>query len=107
MVNSTTGSDSPRDTHQGGAPPGACAIAGTVIDGPAADTAIMTRSDTVMQEAAVQTSPRVARAPLMFLKITVVTPQVVRLGRGGWRHVDAHIGPADGTTVSDGTFMTG
>src|ERR1022692_527993 len=68
MVNSTTGCDSRRDTHQGGAPPGACAIAGTVIDGPATDTAIMMRSDSVMQATAVQASPRVAPVPRMLLK---------------------------------------
>jgi hypothetical protein len=33
-------------------------IAGTVIDGPAAEMSIMTRSGTVLRAAAVQTSPR-------------------------------------------------
>src|ERR1700744_2293521 len=57
-VKSTQGGDRPSDTHQGGAPPGACAMAGTTMDGPATDTAITTRSEAVMQAAAVHTSPR-------------------------------------------------
>src|SRR5262249_55647825 len=48
-VNSTKSSGRPSDTHHGGLPAGVCRIAGTLIDGPATDTAIITRSETVMQ----------------------------------------------------------
>src|SRR6516165_4858522 len=74
-VNSTKSSGRPSDTHHGGPPAGVCLIAGTLIDGPATDTAIITRSETVMQAAAVQTSPRVSPAARAVRSLTVFTPQ--------------------------------
>src|SRR5579875_248439 len=74
-VNSTKASGSRSDSHHGG-PPAACAIAGTLIDGPATDIAIIARSETVMQAAAVQTSPRVCPVARQFRSLTVFTPQM-------------------------------
>jgi hypothetical protein len=48
---------------------------GTVIDGPAAETAIITRSETVMQVAAVHTSHRVPLVARVSRSLTVYTPQ--------------------------------
>src|ERR1700677_3798319 len=45
------------DTHHGGAPD-VCTIAGTTIDGPAAETPIITISETAMQETEVQANTR-------------------------------------------------
>src|SRR5215468_770087 len=73
-VNSTKSSGRPSDTHHGGPPAGVCRIAGTLIDGPATDTAIITRSETVMQAAAVQTSPRVPPAARLVRSLTGSTP---------------------------------
>ena len=56
-LNRATSLGRPRYTHHGG-PPAVCGIAGTLTDGPATDIAIITRSETVMQAVAVQTSPR-------------------------------------------------
>src|SRR5580704_2112244 len=74
--NSAIGRPSRSENHQGGAPPGACVIAGTTMDGPATDTKNITRSETVMQAAAVQTSHRVPPLARMIRLITVFTPQV-------------------------------
>src|SRR6516165_3604795 len=74
-VNSTKSSGRPTDTHHGG-PPVVCRITGTLIDGPATDTAIITRSETVMQAAAVQTSPRVTPAARLVRSLTEFTPQM-------------------------------
>jgi hypothetical protein len=74
-VKSTQGFDRPSDTHQGGAPPGACAIAGTTMDGPATDMPIITRSETVMQAAAVQASPRGDPTARTIRLLTVFTPK--------------------------------
>jgi hypothetical protein len=46
------------------------------MDGPATDTKNITRSETVMQAAAVQTSHRVPPLARMIRLITVFTPQV-------------------------------
>jgi hypothetical protein len=46
------------------------------MEGPATDTKNITRSETVMQAAAVQTSPRVPPLARMIRLITVFTPQV-------------------------------
>ena len=59
-VKSTKSSGRPSETHQGG-PPDVCAIAGSLIEGPAMAMAIIQRSETEMQAAAVQTRPRVLR----------------------------------------------
>src|ERR1700722_1300887 len=75
-MKSTSGLPSPSEIHHGGAPPGACAIAGTTIDGPATDIRNITRSETVMHAAAVQTSPRVPPPARMIRLVTVLTPQV-------------------------------
>src|SRR5215831_4025017 len=75
-VNSTKSPGRPSDTHHGGPPAGVCRMAGTLIDGPATDTAIITRSETVMQAAAVQTSPRVTPAARLVPSLTVFTPQM-------------------------------
>src|ERR1700677_2052320 len=56
--NSAVGRPSPSENHQGGAPSGAWAIGGTTMDGPATDTKNITRSETVMQAAAVPPRPR-------------------------------------------------
>src|SRR6516165_3589419 len=101
-VNSTKSSGRPSDTHHGG-PPEVCRITGTLIDGPATDTAIITRSETVMQAAAVQTSARVLPAARVVRSLTVFTPQMHMSGPGG----DTGACPADGPTVSDRTFRTG
>src|SRR5215470_16030036 len=73
-VNSTKSSGRPSDTHHGGPPAGVCRIAGTLMEGPATDIAIITRSETVMQAAAVQTSPRVPPAARMVRSLTGFTP---------------------------------
>src|ERR1700722_8700617 len=73
--NSASGRPSPSEIHHGGAPPGACAIVGTTMDGPATEIKNITRSETVMQAAAVQTSLRVPPSARMIRLITVVTPQ--------------------------------
>src|SRR3984885_3319620 len=74
--NRAVGLPSRSEIHQGGAPSGAWAIAGTTIDGPPTDKKNITRSETVMQAAAVQTSPRVPPLARMIRLITVFTPQV-------------------------------
>src|SRR5215472_1657444 len=101
-VNSTKSSGRPTDTHHGGPPAGVCLIAGTLMDGPATDTAIITRSETVMQAAAVQTSPRVSPAARVVRSLTVFTPQM-RMSRLRRSH---GCRPADGPTVSDLIFKT-
>jgi hypothetical protein len=73
---SAIGRPSLSEIHHGGPPSGAWAIGGTTIDGPATDTKNITRSETVMQAAAVQTSPRVPPLARMIRLITVFTPQV-------------------------------
>jgi hypothetical protein len=73
-VKSTSGRGAPRYTHQGGAPSGACAIAGTTMEGPMADIANISSSETVMQTAAVHTSPRGDPMARTIRLLTVFTP---------------------------------
>src|SRR3984957_12595545 len=76
--NSASGLPSPSETHHGGAPSAECAIVGTTMDGPATDTKNITRSETVMQAAAVQTSPRVPPLARMIRLITVSLRRWIR-----------------------------
>jgi hypothetical protein len=46
------------------------------MDGPATEITIITRSETAMQAAAIQTSRRVDPATVKFRLLTVFTPQV-------------------------------
>jgi hypothetical protein len=69
-----------------------CGIAGTLIEAPATEIVIITRNETVMQAAAVQTSPRFWTAVRMFRSRTVFTPQK--------QHFDEQ-------TVSDAPFRIG
>ena len=101
-VNSTKSSGRPSDAHQGG-PPDVCAISGTLIEGPATAMPIITRSETVMQAAAVQTSPRVTPGARKSRSLTVFTPQMC--ANVGVRFGSAHL--ADEQTVSDRDFRTG
>ena len=74
----------PAMAHTSGGPPWwvslglpeVCVIAGTLIDGPATEITIITRSETVMQAAAVQTNPRFLPAARVFRSLTVFTPQM-------------------------------
>src|SRR5487761_1097695 len=76
-LNSTKSFGRPSDTHQGGAPSAVCAIPGTLMEGPATAIAIITRSETVMQAAAVQTSPLVFPEARVARSLTVFTPQML------------------------------
>ena len=74
--NSVSGLPSPSEIHQGGAPSGRVRHRRHHDGWPGDGQKNITRSETVMQAAAVQTSPRVPPLARMIRLITVFTPQV-------------------------------